>query len=316
MTSSGTTWVGWMNAAIRLLGAATPLHAHAFMTLSVADAVRGDFTGAVSAAAAVEMVYNFVLVHGDVQAGRVDQRSDRPSIWWVWGPSQAINAGDGLHALARSLLMRLRDVGLPAEDVLEALRSLDQACLTLCEGQYMDLSYQDQLMVSESDYFDMIARKSGSIAGCAAQLGAVAVGVDGETAAAAKLWGTNLGMALQIRQDIADLWGHSGDGFTASNVLNKKKSLPLIHGLGSTATSVKRELGGIYMKRVLEAADARRIVEILDDAGSRAYAESKAAELVEAASSNVRSAAGGMARPEAMHQAADWVMAGGLDAVS
>ena len=297
-------------------GAATPLHAYAFMTLSVADAMRGDFTGAVSAAAAVEMVYNFVLVHGDVQAGRVDQRSDRPSIWWVWGPSQAINAGDGLHALARSLLMRLRDVGIPAEDVLEALRSLDQACLILCEGQYMDLSYQDQLMVSESDYFDMIARKSGSIAGCAAQLGAMAVGVDGETAAAAKLWGTNLGMALQIRQDIADLWGHSGDGFTASNVLNKKKSLPLIHGLESTATSVKRELGGIYMKRVLEASDARRIVEILDDAGSRAYAESKAAELVEEAGSNLRSAAAGMARPEAMRQAADWVMAGGLDAVS
>ena len=62
---------------------------------------------AVPAASSVELAYNFVLVHNDVQAGRIDQRAERPSIWWVWGPSQAINAGDGLHALARSELMRL-----------------------------------------------------------------------------------------------------------------------------------------------------------------------------------------------------------------
>ena len=129
----------------------TPLHHCGLLALAAADAVSGDYEPAIPAASAVELAYNFVLVHSDVQAGRIDQNDDRPSIWWVWGPSQAINAGDGLHALARSVLMRLSESGVSPETVLEALRSLDQACLTLCEGQYMDLTYQDQLMVSESD---------------------------------------------------------------------------------------------------------------------------------------------------------------------
>ena len=292
--------------------ALTPLHYCGALALSAADAVSGDYRPAVPAASSVELAYNFVLVHNDVQAGRIDQRDERPSIWWVWGPSQAINAGDGLHALARSALMRLADGGASADTALEALRSLDQACLTLCEGQYMDLTYQDQLMVAESDYFDMIRRKSGALAGCSAYVGALAAGADGDTADSLRQWGEKLGMARQIRSDVADLWGSAGDGFTASNVLNKKKSLPLIHALQHAPTSDKRELGGIYMKRVLEPDDSARIVAILDAAGSREYSEGHAAQLLNdaeaaASSGNVR-----LRRPDALQQATEWIIGGAV----
>ena len=235
---------------------------------------------AVTAAAAVELAYNFVLVHNDVQAGRIDQDNDRPSIWWVWGPSQAINAGDGLHALARAMLMRMGDTGASAETVLAGLQALDRACLTLCEGQYMDLTYQDQLMVSEADYLDMIGRKSGALAGCSARLGALVSGSQSTTADALEQWGRNLGMARQVQEDISDLWGRSGDGFTPANILNKKKSLPLIHALQNSDTAAKRELGSIYMKRVLAPGDTPRIVGILEEAGSLEYSNSKMDELL------------------------------------
>ena len=302
--------LGWVDERGNPADAAlTPLHHCGVMALAAADAVSGGHQPAIAAAAAVELAYNFVLVHNDVQAGRIDQRDDRPSIWWVWGPSQAINAGDGLHALARAALMRLSDVGIPSDTVLAALRSLDQACLTLCEGQYMDLTYQDQLMVSEADYMDMIGRKSGALAGCAAQLGALAAGAPADTAAALRQWGENLGTARQIRADIADLWGISGDGFTPSNVLNKKKSLPLIHALQHSATAARRELGGIYMKRVLEPTTPPRIVAILDAAGSREYAAGKAARLLDDAASAVSSAGIRLQQPQSLRQAAEWVIA-------
>ncbi len=67
---------------------------------------------------------------------------------------------------------------------------------------------------------------------------------------------------------------------TASNVMNKKKSLPLIHALESSSLAAKRELGGIYMKRVLEPDDASKLVEILDEAGSKEFAEEKASQLM------------------------------------
>ncbi|MYC34503.1 MAG: polyprenyl synthetase family protein [Chloroflexi bacterium] len=293
-------------------GTPTPLHHCGVLSLATADAVSGEHVPAAPAASAVELAYNFVLVHNDVQAGRIDQTDNRPSIWWVWGPSQAINAGDGLHALARSALMRLSDGGIPAGTVLEALRSLDQACLTLCEGQYMDLTYQDQLMVSESDYLDMIRRKSGALAGCSARIGALAAGADDDTASGLSGWGEKLGMALQLRNDINDLWGAQGDGFTANNVLNKKKSLPLIYALQHAPTAAKRELGGIYMKRVLEPSDSARIVAVLDDAGSRRYAEDYVDRLLGEAHAAASSESVRLLRPEALQQATEWIVGGAL----
>ena len=110
------------------------LHLQSLLALVCCEALSGDFQAALPAAAGIELVYNFTLVHSDVQSGRVDQQ-DRPSIWWVWGPAQAINAGDGLHALGRTTIMRLAQRGVPADQVLRAVGLLDGACLTLCEGQ-------------------------------------------------------------------------------------------------------------------------------------------------------------------------------------
>lgn len=288
--------------------AETPLYHCGALAMASSDAVSGVRSVAVSAAAAVELAYNFVLVHNDVQAGRIDQDNQRPSIWWVWGPSQAINAGDGMHALARSVLMRMVDTGVAAETVLDGLQALDQACLTLCEGQYMDLTFQDQLMVSETDYMDMVRRKSGALAGCSARLGALAGGAAPATTDALEHWGSKLGMARQVRQDISDLWGRSGDGFTPANILNKKKSLPLIHALQHSDTAAKRELGSIYMKRVLEPGDTPRIVAILDEAGSRDYANARVDELLQDARAVLAGDDVALERPEMLDWAADWVV--------
>ena len=289
-------------------GALTPLHHCGVLTMASADAVSGAHQDAATAAAAVELAYNFVLVHNDVQAGRIDQDNDRPSIWWVWGPSQAINAGDGLHALARAMLMRMCDTGAAAETVLAGLRALDRACLTLCEGQYMDLTYQDQLMVSEVDYMDMISRKSGALAGCSARLGALASGAPSGTADALELWGRKLGMARQVQEDISDLWGRSGDGFTPANILNKKKSLPLIHALQNSDTASKRELGSIYMKRVLEPGDTPRIVAILEDAGSLEYSNAKMDELLRDARAAVTGDGVALKHSDSLDWATQWVV--------
>ncbi|MDA0262597.1 MAG: polyprenyl synthetase family protein [Chloroflexi bacterium] len=274
--------LGWVDQQGQPASGSAPLNLQSALALASCDSLGGGFAKALPVAASVELVYNFTLVHGDVQAGRTDP-GDRPSIWWVWGPAQAINAGDGLHALGRTTMMRLAQNGVPADRVLRAVRSLDQACLSLCEGQYMDLQFQDQMMVTTADYLDMIGRKAGALASCAAEAGALAAGVGDQACASFAQMGRGLGMAWQIARDIDDLWGEHGDGMTPSNVLNKKKSLPLVHTLENASVSVKRELGAIYMKRVLEAADIAKMVEVLDGAGARQASQEKAQELVDQA---------------------------------
>ena len=272
--------LGWVDQHGMPLDDVTALHFQGAVALTACEALGGDYGPALPAAAGVELVHHFTLVHGEVQAGRAED-ADRPSIWWVWGPAQAINAGDGLHALGRTAMMRLAGNGTSPERVLRAVRSLDTACLRLCEGQYMDLEFQDQMMVTNAAYLDMVNRKSGALTGCAAESGALAAGGSDEQCDALQRLGVNLGAAWQISRDIEQLWGERGDGVTASNIIGKKKSLPLIHALEHGSIAARRELGAIYMKRVLESEDANRLVAILDEAGSRSVAEGKARDLVE-----------------------------------
>ena len=279
--------LGWSDQTGQPEDNPPPGHFPSLIALVTCQALSGGFRKALPIAAAVEFVYNFTLVHGDVQSGGIDAQ-ERPSIWWVWGPAQAINAGDGLHALGRSTIMRLAEGGLDPDKVLLAVKALDQACLSLCEGQYMDLSFQDQLLVTEADYLEMVRRKAGALPGCSAQLGALASGADADTCGQFQGLGAKLGMAWQLTRDLSSLWGPAGDGWSTSNVLNKKKSLPIIYAFEHSDIPTKRELGNIYMKRVLEREDTARIIEILEQCEARRYAENQAQELADEALTTLR----------------------------
>ena len=250
---------------------------HSLVAPAVCDAFDGAFESALPMAAAVELLHNFSLVHGDVQAGRVDSGA-RPSIWWVWGPAQAINAGDGFHAMARVAIMRLLDRGVSS--VLQATEMLDRSALSMCEGQYADLGFQDRLLVTIGEYNDMIAQKTGSLTGCSAAGGALAAGGDYKVVAQSRDIGVKLGMAWQIARDLSDFWGDRGDGITPSNVLNKKKSLPLIYTMEHCSLSARREIGAAYAKRVLDPSDIARVVELMEEVDARDYCQERARTLV------------------------------------
>ena len=300
--------LGWVDQHGAPQGGGPSLHFQGAVALACCEALGADYRQALPASAGVELVHHFTLVHGEVQVGR-GESIDRPGIWWVWGPAQAINAGDGLHALGRTTIMRLTQRGTPPERVLRAVRSLDTACLRLCEGQYMDLEFQDQLMVTDAAYMNMVNRKAGALTGSAAEAGALAAGADDAQCDALQDFGVKLGSAWQIARDIGDLWGERGDGMTASNIIAKKKSLPVIHALEHGNLPAKRELGSIYMKRALEPDDAARLVAILDETGARASAEDRASGMVEdalaAASAVVPDAGMGL-----LNELGQWALSG------
>ena len=301
--------LGWVDERGAATDGMARLHFQGAAALAVCEALGGNFPLALPAAAGVELVHHFTLVHGEVQAGRAED-TGRPSIWWVWGPSQAINAGDGLHALGRVAMMRLGRSEMPPERVLRAVRSLDLACLTLCEGQYLDLEFQDQALVTEAAYLDMVNRKAGALVGCAAEAGALAAGAPLNLCDALRQAGVYLGAAWQVARDNALLWGERGDGVNASNVIGKKKSLGLIYALEHGSIAVRRELGAIYMKRVLEPADAQRMAAIVAETGGRQAAEGQARQLATAGLAIAADAglpAEGMAL---LNELGEWALAG------
>ena len=245
------------------------------LCLLTCEALCGDFSPSLPSAAAVELVHNFSLVHDDVQDG-TPQRHQRPTLWWRWGPAQAINAGDGLHALGRLALLRLKNSGFDHSRVITAMHLLDEACLRLCEGQHMDLDFQERLDVTIDAYLKMVAGKTGALMSCAMQLGALAATEDERVLQALAQCGLHLGTAYQIRDDILDLWGESLAEVSGGDLLTKKKSFPIVFALEKGDFKLKRELGAIYFKRVLNIEDVKKILTLLESVEARQNSESLA----------------------------------------
>lgn len=202
------------------------------LLLLTCGALHGDWRKAVPAASAVELVHNFSLVHDDIEDNSATRRG-RPTIWNVWGIPQAINTGDALFVLARLAAHRLSNQGVPPQAVLKVMHLLDEACLNLTIGQHLDLTFETQSKVSEDDYRYMISGKTSALVASATASGAVIAGATDAIVDAMHTFGLHLGLAFQIQDDILGIWGEpevtgkpAGD-----DLLNHKKSLPILHGL-------------------------------------------------------------------------------------
>ncbi|MEX2430419.1 MAG: polyprenyl synthetase family protein [Dehalococcoidia bacterium] len=262
----------------RLLGALCMEAASSMMTESASDAASLEAGGLV--AAAFELLQQSMAVHEDMQIAE-PHTEGRAAVWWIWGPAQAINVGDGLHALARLAAFRLRELGLPGEQVLAVAEGLDDAALQYYEGQYLELTYQERVDITEAQYVNMASAKRGALFGGALGVGAMAAGADRRSAELLRSFGSTLGLASQVWEDVDLIWGNRGEG--RGRILNKSKLYPVVHALETGPIPRKRALGAIYFKRVMEPADAEELRRILDEAGSREHAQTFATSHMNAA---------------------------------
>ena len=218
-------------------------------------------------AASLELIYNFIKVHEDVQEG-IPGSDNKDSVWWVWGPGQAINVGDGLYALGKASLLQLSSNDFPPDRLLKLLRLFDETCMEMCEGYYLDLTFQERIDVSITSYLNMASSKTGSLFACSMATAALTNFEDELTIKAFGECGRKLGIAYQITKDLTAL----GNGISKSDqhdrVLNKKKLYPIVHAIEKGDLPTKRELGNIFFKRVLERGDVSRIREILENRNS------------------------------------------------
>lgn len=229
------------------------------------------------AGAAIELFSESVEVHEQMQTGEAGS-DEIPAVWWVWGPAQAINVGDGLHALARLALLQLQEKGLSPESTLATMSVLDDLALKYYEGQYIELTYQERVDITTAQYSTMVRSKQGALLGGTLALGARVAGNDDTTVQA--LWdlGASVGEAAQVRADVATLWDRSAK--PEGRVLNKSKLHPVVQVLESGTLAQKREIGGIYFKRVMEATDVEHLADVLANAGARERSEERMTELM------------------------------------
>ena len=243
--------------------------------LTACEAIGGDVSTCLPAAAALELLQGFLEIHDDVQSGS-PQRAGRDTVWWKWGPAQAINAGDAMYAMARIAMFRLGERGAGPDSTFRAVQILDETSLAVCEGRFHDLEARERIDLGIEEYLAMSSDKGAAMYAGAMKLGGHVGGADELLANVLAAFGSKIGLARQIRDDVDELWGRNEP---SDEVLNKKKLLPLVYTVENADVSTKRRLGDIYFKRVLDPTDVDAIRGILDESGGRRFSEDMAGEL-------------------------------------
>ncbi len=270
--------LGWRDASFRPVQERAGKRLRPLLCLLACEVAGEEWEKAVPAAAAVELTHNFTLIHDDIEDASPLRRG-RPTLWKLWGIPQAINVGDGMFVVAQAALLRLRDLGLPPDIVVRAVQIFNRAILSLCEGQYLDLSFEGRLDVDETAYIEMIAGKTAALLEASLHLGAV-VGQAGPAAEAALVsFGHDLGLAFQIQDDLLGVWGEEAitGKPAAADIAGRKLGMPVVHGLIHASGADREALRGIYQgSGPLGKKEVQEVLRILDRYGSRAYLEEAA----------------------------------------
>lgn len=259
-------------------GAHTGKRLRANIALLTSEALGRRYADAIWGAVAVELVHNFSLVFDDVQ-DRDELRRGRPSLWKLWGTGQAINAGAALEAMVLRAAIDL----LPprfADRLPQALKLLTDAMLALCQGQVLDLQFEQRVDVSMDEYMHMIRLKTASLFECAARLGGLAAGAGEETSERAGRFGRHLGLAFQVIDDALGLWASpTKTGKPAgSDLRNGKKTLPILFALKTVSASGRKQLRALLTRARFTRSDLDAIGVLLDRSNARAYCRRQAAE--------------------------------------
>jgi geranylgeranyl diphosphate synthase type I len=223
------------------------------------QSLAGKYRDALPAAAAVELGHNFSLVHDDIEDSDRERRH-RATLWAMWGVPLAINAGDALFALSRLALFRLMDAeGYEPQRLLDLMRVYDETCLALCEGQYLDISFERRVDVTVEEYMEMIGKKTAALLAASVQAGAMVASGDPVVVEAYRRFGYDLGIAFQIADDLkGTFWASAASGKPeAGDVRKRKKTFPLVWALEHAPDEDRSRLGAIYQP-VIMATDGSR----------------------------------------------------------
>ncbi|MBI2847890.1 MAG: polyprenyl synthetase family protein [Chloroflexi bacterium] len=234
----------------------------------------GDFRHALPAAAAIELVHNYSLIHDDIQDDDRERRH-RPTVWSLWGKPQAINTGTAMRLVASRTLSRLGKYGIPLSKQATVYEILDEATLKLLEGQYLDISYESRFDIGIPDYIRMVEGKTAALIACSLEIGALLGTDDEKTVRCLRDIGWNLGLAFQIRDDILGIWGDQGRTGKplGSDIQHRKKTLPVAYLLEKADHSQRLQLIEVYKSETVDEDGIARVLRMLDSLDARSQSQ-------------------------------------------
>ncbi|MFN6341704.1 MAG: polyprenyl synthetase family protein [Bacteroidota bacterium] len=238
------------------------------LVLMANDLFGGKPEQAFHTSIAVEVFHNFTLVHDDIM-DKAELRRGKPTVHKKWNETVAILSGDLMMIKAIELLSQSDAAVFP-----ELLKVFNAAAIGVCEGQQLDMDFEQREQVSVDEYIQMITLKTAVLLGAALQLGAITAGASTHDASCMYEFGKNIGIAFQIQDDLLDTFGdESSVGKTiGGDIAANKKTLLMVEARNRATEHDHQELDRWQLSTDL-AAKINGTIDVFNRLDIRAVCE-------------------------------------------
>ncbi|MFO0707081.1 MAG: polyprenyl synthetase family protein [Nitrospira sp.] len=248
----------------------------------------------------IEFIHTATLLHDDV-VDEADIRRGRSTARKVWGNQISILVGDYLYSKAMAQIVEFRSHGM--NEVLA------EACTKMAEGEVLQLYYNGNPAMPECDYLKIVEHKTAGLIAAACRMGAILAEASEDRQDALFRFGQYLGIAFQVADDTLD---YNADGERLGKTLGQdlrqgKATLPLLHLLGQCGERDRSMIKDRMETRTLSQEDLERILALMHEYGSLAYAMDRARTYIAAAKHELDAFEDSTAR-RALSVAADYMI--------
>jgi geranylgeranyl diphosphate synthase type II len=251
------------------------------LTLMGAQLFTDELSPFVKPALATEVFHNFTLLHDDLM-DQAPLRRGQPTVHEKWNPNVAILSGDVMLVRAYELLFE--NVSLPL--LPQVLRRFSQTAAEVCEGQQWDMNFETETTVTIPQYLDMIRLKTAVLLGFALELGALLAGASAADAEHLRQFGTDIGLAFQLRDDLLDVYGDAATfgKRVGGDIISDKKTFLLLTAQAQADAAQQATLMRHLGQPVLDAeAKVQAVRGIYDELQIRPQTEALINDYFEAA---------------------------------
>ncbi len=258
------------------------------LMMLICEALGGDPAKHKDWVAIPELVHNGTLMVDDVEDGS-ELRRGKPCVHKTYGVDIAVNAGNAMYYLPLQVMLQSN---LPADVLLKAHQIYTQEMINISLGQGMDIAWHkgiaDADSISEQEYLQMCAYKTGTLARMAAKLGALLANASDDTIEKMGEFAEAVGVGFQIQDDVLNLTATSGKNhftkdYIGEDIHEGKRTLIVIHALSKASPADKARLLEILKMHTWDRALIDEAIEMMKKYGAIDYARKRSQEIVQSA---------------------------------
>ena len=260
------------------------------LALVSAEAVGGKARDSVEAAAALEILHTFTLIHDDIMDCDHVRRNVK-TVHTVWGEPTAIVAGDALFAkVFESVAANAKRKKLSAAKTVALFETVSRASFEICQGQVLDMAFGGRKRVTEANYLEMVGAKTAALTEASTKVGAMLGGGNKKQVRALAKYGRLLGIAFQIQDDVLGITGvqKKFGKPIGSDIQEGKRTLLVVHALKVATQRQRATLKCALGKKDAKKPEVKAAIKVLQKTGSIEYAASMAERMIENAKKQLR----------------------------